>query len=131
MSASLPGQRPPWTLPSNTALTAGPKIAYAKIKTINPYTHEPMSVVVAEALVGKWFGGKNQAEIIEQADSFKGSNLEGIRYEQLLDFGNPIEPLLGNDGQFATDAFRVVMGDFVTTEDGTGIVHTAPQLWCR
>ncbi len=118
----------PWTLPSNTALTAGPKIDYVKIKTLNPYTNEPMSVVVAEALVGKWFGGKNQPEVISQTNGIKGTDLDGIRYEQLFDFGNEIEPLLGNDGAFHTDAFRVVLGDFVTTEDGTGIVHTAPSF---
>ncbi len=118
----------PWTLPSNTALTAGPKVDYVKIKTLNPYTNEPMSVVLAEALVSKWFGGKKQPEIIEKSNAMKGVDLEGIRYEQLLDFGNEIEPLLGNDGEFHIDAFRVVLGDFVTTEDGTGIVHTAPSF---
>ena len=122
----------PWTLPSNTALTAGPKVDYVKIKTLNPYTNEPMSVVLAEALIGKWFGGKNQPEIIEQSSSMKGADLDGIRYEQLFDFGNEIEPLLGNPDsnreQFHTDAFRVVLGDFVTTEDGTGVVHTAPSF---
>ncbi|MEZ4934836.1 MAG: isoleucine--tRNA ligase [Saprospiraceae bacterium] len=118
----------PWTLPSNTALTAGPKVDYVKVKTLNPYTNEPISVVLAEALVGKWFGGKNQPEIIEQSSNMKGAELDGIRYEQLFDFGNEIEPLLGNDGEFHTDAFRVVLGDFVTTEDGTGVVHTAPSF---
>jgi isoleucyl-tRNA synthetase len=118
----------PWTLPSNTALTAGPKVDYVKVKTLNPYTNEPMSVVLAEALVGKWFGGKNQPEIIKQSSAIKGTDLDGIRYEQLFDFGNEIEPLLGNDGEYHTDAFRVVLGDFVTTEDGTGVVHTAPSF---
>jgi len=113
----------PWTLPSNTALTAGGKIDYVKIKMNNPYTELPVSVVLADALVKKWFGAKNQPEIIEKSDSFKGAQLEGIRYEQLLDFGNEIEPLQGK-----TDAFRVILGNFVTTEDGTGIVHTAPSF---
>ena len=118
----------PWTLPSNTALTAGPKIDYVKVKTLNPYTDEPMSVILAEALVGKWFGGKKQPAIIEKTGGIKGAQMEGIRYEQLLDFGNEIEPLLGNDGEFHTDAFRVVLDNFVTTEDGTGVVHTAPSF---
>jgi isoleucyl-tRNA synthetase len=113
----------PWTLPSNTALTAGPKIKYVKIKSKNQYTDLPVSVVLAEALVSKWFGGKNQPEILAQSEAFTGTELEGIRYEQLLDFGNPIEELNG-----ATDAFRVLVDNFVTTEDGTGIVHTAPSF---
>ena len=113
----------PWTLPSNTALTVGPKIDYVKIKTRNAYTNEEVSVVLAADLVSKWFGGKKQPEIIEQSKPFKGQELADIRYEQLLDFGNPIEPL-----QESTDAFRVIPGNFVTTDDGTGIVHTAPSF---
>ncbi len=113
----------PWTLPSNTALTAGGKIDYVKIKMLNSYTDLPVSVVMAEALVKKWFGAKNQPEMIEQSESFKGALMDGIRYEQLLDFGNEIEELQGK-----TDAFRVILGNFVTTEDGTGIVHTAPSF---
>lgn len=113
----------PWTLPSNTALSAGPDIDYVKIKTTNPYTHEPVSVILAEALAGTWFGGKNQPAIIGQSASFKGSQMRGIRYEPLMDFGNPIEPLLGG-----TDAYVVLTGDHVTTSDGTGIVHTAPSF---
>ncbi|MEM6966721.1 MAG: isoleucine--tRNA ligase [Bacteroidota bacterium] len=113
----------PWTLPSNVALTAGPKIDYVKIKTVNTYTDLPVSVVLADALVGKWFGAKKQPQIIEKSESFKGAQLEGIHYEQLLDFGNEIEPL-----QEKMDAFRVILGNFVTTEDGTGIVHTAPSF---
>lgn len=113
----------PWTLPSNTGLTVGPKIDYVKIKCNSPYTNVPVSVILAEDLVGKWFGGNNQPEIVEQSTSFKGKTLENIRYEQLLDFGNEIEELNG-----ATDAFKVILGDFVTTEDGTGIVHTAPSF---
>ena len=118
----------PWTLPSNTALTIGPNISYSKIKTLNPYTHQPMSIVLATDLIGKWFGGKNQPDILEQADGISAPQLEGIRYEPLLDFGNPIEPLIGNDGQYADDAYRVIIADFVTTEDGTGVVHTAPSF---
>lgn len=113
----------PWTLPSNTALTVGPKIDYVKIQTKNPYTDEDVSVIMAESLVSKWLGEKNQPQIIRKSDGFKGSQLVGLSYEQLLDFGNPIEALQGN-----TDAFKVIGGNFVTTEDGTGIVHTAPSF---
>ncbi len=113
----------PWTLPSNTALTVGPKINYVKVKTKNPYTGDAVSVVLAQDLVSKWFGGNNQPEVEEESVPFVGQELVGIRYEQLLDFGNPIEPL-----QEATDAFRVISGAYVTTEDGTGIVHTAPSF---
>jgi isoleucyl-tRNA synthetase len=113
----------PWTLPSNTALSVGPSIQYVKIKTINPYTQTPVSVVLAQDLVGNWFGGKNQPEIITAGMPFPGSDLGGIRYAPLLDFGNPIEPLLGG-----TDAFVVLTGDHVTTSDGTGVVHTAPSF---
>ena len=113
----------PWTLPSNTALSAGPDISYIKIKTSNPYTHTPVSVVLAEALVPTWFGGKNQSTVEGQSAAFKGSEMKGIRYEPLLDFGNEIEPLLGG-----TDAYLVLTGDHVTTSDGTGIVHTAPSF---
>ena len=113
----------PWTLPSNTGLTVGHKIDYVKVKTMSPYTDVPVSVILAESLLEKWFGGNNQPTIIEQSPSFKGIELDGVRYEQLLDFGNEIEELYGE-----TDAFKVIMGDFVTTEDGTGIVHTAPSF---
>ena len=118
----------PWTLPSNTALTVGGKIEYAKIKTNNPYTHEPVSVVLADVLVNNWFATdpekqKNKPVVLQKSELFPGSKLEGIRYEQLLAFDNAIEELNG-----ATDAFRVLVGDFVTTEDGTGVVHTAPSF---
>ena len=113
----------PWTLPSNTALSAGPEIEYVKIKTTNPYTQTPVSVVMAQALVPNWFGGKNQPSVESQSAPFKGRQMAGIRYEPLLDFGNPIEPLLGG-----TDAYVVLVGDHVTTSDGTGIVHTAPSF---
>ena len=113
----------PWTLPSNTALTVGPNIDYVKIKTKNPYTHADVSVVLALPLVSKWFGGKNQPTIEAQSEPFKGNKLNGIRYEQLFAYNNEIEPLNG-----ASDAFRVIVGDFVTTEDGTGVVHTAPSF---
>ncbi|MEQ8907694.1 MAG: isoleucine--tRNA ligase [Vicingaceae bacterium] len=119
----------PWTLPSNTALGVGSKIDYVKVKTFNKYTHEPITVVLAKDLVGKWFDAK-QAELgledyakdgkkipYEIVAEFKGKNLEGLRYEQLLPYKQPEEG----------DAFRVILGDFVTTEDGTGIVHLAPS----
>ena len=126
----------PWTLPSNTALTVGPKIEYALVRTYNQYTFEPIQVVLAKNLVGKQFG-KPYVACAEQADlanynagdktipyqvltSFVGKDLVGIRYEQLLPFALPY--------QHQEDAFRVISGDFVTTEDGTGIVHTAPTF---
>ena len=112
----------PWTLPSNTALTVGPNIDYAVVKTTNPYTNEEVVIILAEKLIGKWFDGAKKIEK-EILFTVKGSELDGLRYEQLLPFGNPIEELDG-----ATDAFRVILGDFVTTEDGTGIVHTAPSF---
>jgi len=113
----------PWTFPSNTALAVGPKVKYVKIKTVNQYTEESVSVVLAEALISKWMGGKKQPEILEQSESFTGSQMQDIRYKPLLDFGNPIEELYGS-----TDAYRVITGNHVTTEDGTGVVHTAPSF---
>ncbi len=113
----------PWTLPSNTALTVGKKIKYVKIKTNNPYTDAPVSVILAADLVSKWFGGKKQPAILAQSEVILGAQLVDLRYEQLLAFGNPIEPVNG-----ATDAFRVIASNFVTTEDGTGVVHTAPSF---
>lgn len=126
----------PWTLPSNTALTVGPKIDYVVVKTFNQYTFEPINVILAKNLVEKQFGGKFiQAESEEDVNAFKegdkkipyfllkefkGADLVEIRYEQLLNYALP------NDN--AENAFRVISGDFVTTEDGTGIVHTAPTF---
>ena len=127
----------PWTLPSNTALTVGPKIEYVLVDTFNQYTFEPVKVVLAKNLVSKQFGGKNAFEV-ENAEAlqdynkgtkkipyfvvkeFIGKDLVGIKYEQLLNYALP------NDNP--QDAFRVISGDFVTTEDGTGIVHTAPTF---
>ncbi|AWG24375.1 isoleucine--tRNA ligase [Flavobacterium kingsejongi] len=126
----------PWTLPSNTALTVGPKIDYVLIATFNQYTFLPVNVVLAKNLVGKQFG-KNFFESTEEADftnfkegdkkipfrylaEAKGTDLVGIRYEQLLPYVLPY--------QTPENAFRVISGDFVTTEDGTGIVHTAPTF---
>ncbi|NJB84576.1 isoleucyl-tRNA synthetase [Lewinella marina] len=108
----------PWTLPSNTALAVGPDIDYVRVTTTNPYTKEPIEVVLAEALVDEWFGGNNQPTVEARSAPFKGSELVGLRYEQLLPGAVP------TDG----DAFRVIPGDFVTTEAGTGIVHTAPSF---
>ncbi|NTE03422.1 isoleucine--tRNA ligase [Agrobacterium tumefaciens] len=126
----------PWTLPSNTALTVGPKIDYVLVKTFNQYTFEPIQVVLAKALVGKQFAGKYfLSESSEDFNNFKaddkkipytilgefvGADLVGIKYEQLLPYALPY--------QNAENAFRVISGDFVTTEDGTGIVHTAPTF---
>ncbi|WP_289044534.1 isoleucine--tRNA ligase [uncultured Olleya sp.] len=126
----------PWTLPSNTALTVGPKIDYVLVETYNQYTFKPINVVLAKALVNKQFDGKfnkveTKPELLEYKDGdkkipyyvvkeFKGNDLVGIKYEQLLQYALP------NDNP--QDAFRVIAGDFVTTEDGTGIVHTAPTF---
>ncbi|WP_370214837.1 isoleucine--tRNA ligase, partial [Mesoflavibacter profundi] len=126
----------PWTLPSNTALTVGPKIDYVLVETYNQYTFKPMNVILAKNLVGKQFDGKykqveTKPELIEYKEGdkkipfyivkeFKGKDLVGIKYEQLLDY------VLPNDNP--ENAFRVISGDFVTTEDGTGIVHTAPTF---
>jgi len=169
----------PWTLPSNTALTVGPKIDYVLVKTFNQYTFEPINVILAKNLVGKQFGGKYidvssdsdlrralldnhltgfQKEVEKEINEYKnvlnsppnsqikeiaelrikfleqfnskypftilteakGSDLVGIRYEQLMPLALPY--------QNTENAFRVISGDFVTTEDGTGIVHTAPTF---
>ena len=127
----------PWTLPSNTALTVGAKIDYVLVDTFNQYTFEPSKVILAKNLVGNQFGGKKniQVEGVDKLNEynsgdkkipfhvvkeFKGQDLLEIRYEQLLDYVLP-----HNNPQ---DAFRVIAGDFVTTEDGTGIVHTSPTF---
>lgn len=124
----------PWTLPSNCGLTVGPKIDYVLVKTFNPYTYDPINVVLAKPLLGKYFKpeGENGDFDGYNADvkilpwkilaEFKGKDLEGCRYKQLL-------PFEGNTAEIAGgDPWRVVTGDFVTTEDGTGIVHTAPAF---
>ncbi|MEZ2338092.1 isoleucine--tRNA ligase [Mucilaginibacter sp. RCC_168] len=119
----------PWTLPSNCALAIGENIDYVKIRTFNPYTYEPVSVVLAKALVGKYFKaeGENTSfqdykggdKVIpwEVRAEFKGVELIGLRYHQLM-------PYVSNEN-LEKNAFRVIPADFVTTEDGTGIVHTA------
>lgn len=109
----------PWTLPSNTALTVGPGIAYALVRTANRYTGEDVLVVCAEARVPAYFGGKGAPEH-EVLARIPGAELCGARYEQLLEWALPMDGV--------SEAFRVIPGDFVTTEDGTGIVHTAPTF---
>jgi isoleucyl-tRNA synthetase len=124
----------PWTLPSNTALTVGQKIDYVAVKTFNQYTYEPAVVVLAKNLIGSVFSGKFEAVeedllTYNEGDkkipysilaSLKGSDLIGMRYKQLMPYALPY--------QNPENAFRVIGGDFVTTEDGTGIVHTAPTF---
>lgn len=119
----------PWTLPANTALTVGKNIDYVLIKSRNPYTFEPVNVVLARDLVGKYFNEKGKDgdfKTYQDGDKiipwtiiseFKGNFLEGIEYEQLMPYVQP-----------ETAAFRVIIGDFVTTEDGTGVVHTSPTF---
>ncbi len=119
----------PWTLPSNTALGVGEKITYVKVKTFNKYTHQTITVILAKDLLSKWFNPdlgemslsdyQNDPKKVpfELVAEYSGKDLEGIRYEQLLPYKQPEEG----------DAFKVVLGDFVTTEDGTGIVHLAPS----
>lgn len=127
----------PWTLPSNTALTVGKKIDYVVLQTFNQYTFEPIRVILAEALLSKQFGKKfKPVERISDLNNFeagqkgipyfietqcKGADLIGIRYEQL--WAEAPQPI-----HHPENAFRVISGDFVTTEDGTGIVHTAPTF---
>ncbi len=121
----------PWTLLSNTALAVGKGIKYVKIKTFNPYTGIPVTLIMAKDLMSSLFPEKNAELNFSDykkgdkkipfkvlGDFFKGSDIEGLRYEQLLPYKQP------KDG----DAFRVIIGDFVTTTDGTGIVHIAPSF---
>jgi isoleucyl-tRNA synthetase len=116
----------PWTLPANCALAVGEKITYTAVKTFNPYSHQPVTVIIAKDLIGKFFPAKNaelkmedykagdKAVPFEVLAEFSGKELKGIKYEQLLPYVQP-----------KGKAFEVIIGDFVTTEDGTGIVHTA------
>lgn len=108
----------PWTLPSNTALAVGANIDYVLIRTQNQYTKQSVTVVLAESLLASVVG-KNEYELLAK---LSGKDMEGIEYEQLFDWVNPI--LAGSK----LSAFRVICGDFVTTEDGTGIVHIAPTF---
>ncbi len=129
----------PWTLPSNLGLTVGPEIEYVLVSTFNPYTYLPVNVILAKALIGKYF--KADAENADfnsykEGDksipwkilaSMKGKELENAQYEQLLPFeANSLEKIW-EETPGATP-FKVIIGDFVTTEDGTGIVHTAPAF---
>lgn len=124
----------PWTLPSNLGLTVGPNIEYALVKTFNPYTHQPINVVLAKDLISAYFKAEGEnGNFADYKDgdkiipwrilfNFKGAQLEELRYEQLLPYeANSPEKSGGNP-------FRIMLGDFVTTEDGTGIVHTAPAF---
>jgi len=119
----------PWTLPSNTALAVGANIRYVKVKTFNPYTSEPVTVILAKELLGNYFPEKNSELSFDDyigdgknipfqiLSEFPGKELLGVTYEQLIPWVKPMG-----------DAFRVIAGDFVTTEDGTGIVHIAPTF---
>ena len=119
----------PWTLPSNTALCVGPKIDYVLVNTFNPYTAQPISVVMAEARIASYFNPAGAEAAMGNYEKggkilpyrvvahFKGTDLEGLKYEQLFAYVNPGE-----------GAFRVILGDYVSTEDGTGIVHIAPTF---
>ncbi len=120
----------PWTLPSNTGLAVGPKVTYVQLETYNAYTFKPVSVILAKDLLESFFPKKNaelNLEDYKEGDKkipfkvvaeFKGTDLENVRYEQLLPYARPE----------TGDPFRVIAGDFVTTEDGTGIVHIAPSF---
>ena len=153
----------PWTLPSNTALCVGPKFDYVAVRTFNPYTGEPLTVVMAEVLVNSYFKkeGKDKAlsdykagdKVVpyEIVGKWKGTELEGMHYEQLMPWVKPTELVgdfspafvreyaeanpdkvytVGNDKyvEISECAFRVILGDYVTTDDGTGIVHIAPTF---
>lgn len=124
----------PWTLPSNLGLTVGSNIDYVLVKTFNPYTHLPINVILAKALLGKYFKPEAENTDFENYDEkakllpwqilahFTGLEIEECRYEQLLPYEANAPKKSGGD------PFRIVLGDFVTTEDGTGIVHTAPAF---
>jgi isoleucyl-tRNA synthetase len=129
----------PWTLPSNLGLTVGPNIDYVLVQTFNPYTHLPNNVILAKNLVGKYFKEEGENGDFENYSAevkllpwkilaeFKGSDIDGIEYEQLLPFeANSLEKI--EEITPGAKPFRVILGDFVTTEDGTGIVHTSPAF---
>ncbi len=107
----------PWTLPSNTALAVGPAIDYVRVKCRNPYTDEAQTVILARELVPSYFTKKMEGTFEVEDRVYKGPEFEGVRYEQLLPWVRPMG-----------DAFRVIVGDYVTTTDGTGIVHIAPTF---
>ncbi len=125
----------PWTLPSNVALTVGPNIAYVKVKTLNPYTGQPVSVVLAQERLSAYFSAEDEGQPLTDfqlggkklpwqrgGEPFAGRQLVGVRYEQLLPTPAASTP------ELESRAFRVIAGDWVTTEDGTGVVHTAPYF---
>lgn len=131
----------PWTLPSNTALCVGPKIDYVAVQTYNGYTGEKMTVVLAKALLYTHFNKKAEGLTLEDykpgdklipfkvVGEYKGPDLEGMEYEQLIPWVRPVT--MDEDGNWkdaSASAFRVIPGDYVTTEDGTGIVHIAPTF---
>ncbi len=135
----------PWTLPSNLGLTVGPNIEYSLVKTFNPYTHLPIHVILAKALLHKYFKAEGENGDFEKysplskgegwseavpwkiLQTFKGKDLEGIKYEQLFSYeANTIEKIQEQTPN--AEPFKIILGDFVTTEDGTGIVHTAPAF---
>ena len=131
----------PWTLPSNTALCVGPKIDYVAVRTYNPYTGEKQTVVLAKALLYAHFNRKAEGLALdaykpgdklvpfEVVGEYKGPELVGMEYEQLLPWVKPIEvDEQGTWHDASAKAFRVIPGDYVTTEDGTGIVHIAPTF---
>ncbi len=131
----------PWTLPSNTALCVGPKYDYVAVRTFNPYTAEKITAVVAEPLLYSIFNKKGEELKLEDykagdkivpfevVGKWKGTELEGMRYEQLLPWVKPVEAdENGNWTEASAKAFRVILGDYVTVEDGTGIVHIAPTF---
>ncbi|MEO7049518.1 MAG: class I tRNA ligase family protein, partial [Ferruginibacter sp.] len=129
----------PWTLPSNLGLTVGPNIDYVLVKTFNPYTNLPNNLILAKALVSKYLKAEAENadfENFKEGDKlipwkilaeFKGKDLEGIKYEQLLPSeANTLEKI--QEITPGAEPFKIILGDFVTTEDGTGIVHTAPAF---
>ncbi|MBQ8652757.1 MAG: isoleucine--tRNA ligase [Alistipes sp.] len=131
----------PWTLPSNTALCVGPKIDYVAVETYNGYTGEKITVVLAKDLVKNHFNPKAADLKLEDykagdklipyrvVGEYKGTELVGMRYEQLIPWVKPVEMVSDKEWQVASEkAFRVIPGDYVTTEDGTGIVHIAPTF---
>lgn len=129
----------PWTLPSNLGLTAGPAIDYALVKTFNPYTHQPQNVVLAKALISKYFKPEGENGDFENYNAeqkilpwkvlaeFKGKEIEGAEYSPIFDFeANSLYAVRAITPE--AKPWRILLGDFVTTEDGTGIVHTAPAF---
>ena len=131
----------PWTLPSNTALCVGPKYDYVAVRSYNPYTSEKITAVVAEPLLFSIFNKKAEGIALDEykagdklipfevVGKWKGTELEGMHYEQLLPWVKPVEAdEQGNWCEAAGKAFRVILGDYVTVEDGTGIVHIAPTF---